>query len=51
MKKAKRLEEGKFDMIILADVSHIGPMMIPHYLSMFEGVSILERIFITKLVG
>ncbi|MEI2393588.1 NtaA/DmoA family FMN-dependent monooxygenase [Priestia megaterium] len=52
VQKAKRLEEGKFDMIILADVSHIGPMMIPHYLSMFEGVSILSALsMVTHSIG
>jgi FMN-dependent oxidoreductase (nitrilotriacetate monooxygenase family) len=52
VQKAKRLEEGKFDMIFLADVSHIGPMMIPHYLSMFEGVSILSALsMVTHSIG
>ncbi|MCM3790823.1 NtaA/DmoA family FMN-dependent monooxygenase [Domibacillus indicus] len=52
VQKAKRLEEGKFDMIILADVSHIGPGMIPHYLSMFEGVSILSALsMVTHSIG
>jgi FMN-dependent oxidoreductase (nitrilotriacetate monooxygenase family) len=44
VQKAQRAEEGKFDMVFLADVSHIGPGMIPHYLSMFEGVSILSAL-------
>ncbi|GLX68890.1 NtaA/DmoA family FMN-dependent monooxygenase [Paenibacillus glycanilyticus] len=44
VKKAKRAEEGKFDMVFLADVSHIGPGNIPHYLSMFEGVTILSAL-------
>ncbi|WP_066052142.1 NtaA/DmoA family FMN-dependent monooxygenase [Robertmurraya korlensis] len=52
VQKAKRLEEGKFDMIFLADVSHIGPGMIPHYLSMFEGVSILSALsMVTHSIG
>jgi len=52
VQKAKRLEEGKFDMIFLADVSHIGPGMIPHYLSMFEGVSILSALsMVTNSIG
>jgi len=52
VQKAKRLEEGKFDMILLADVSHIGPRMIPHYLSMFEGVSILSALsMVTHSIG
>ena len=44
VRKAKRAEEGKFDMVFLADVSHIGPGNIPHYLSMFEGVTILSAL-------
>lgn len=52
VQKAKRLEEGKFEMIFLADVSHIGPRMIPHYLSMFEGVSILSALsMVTHSIG
>lgn len=52
VEKAKRAEEGKFDTIFLADVSHIGPGMIPHYLSMFEGVSILSALsMVTKNIG
>lgn len=52
VQKAKRLEEGKFDVIFLADVSHIGPRMIPHYLSMFEGVSILSALsMVTHSIG
>ncbi|QOS79362.1 NtaA/DmoA family FMN-dependent monooxygenase [Paenibacillus sp. JNUCC31] len=44
VKMAKRAEEGKFDMVFLADVSHIGPGNIPHFLSMFEGVTILSAL-------
>jgi len=52
VQKAKRLEEGKFDTIFLTDVSHIGPGMIPHYLSMFEGVSILSALsMVTRSIG
>ncbi len=52
VQKAKRLEEGKFDAIFLTDVSHIGPGMIPHYLSMFEGVSILSALsMVTHSIG
>ncbi|MEK4439279.1 NtaA/DmoA family FMN-dependent monooxygenase [Paenibacillus sp. FSL K6-2862] len=52
VQKAKRLEEGKFDTIFLADVSHIGPGMIPHYLSMFEGISILSALsMVTHSIG
>jgi len=52
VQKAKRAEEAKFDMVFLADVSHIGPRMIPHYLSMFEGVSILSALsMVTHSIG
>ncbi|GGO07501.1 NtaA/DmoA family FMN-dependent monooxygenase [Saccharibacillus kuerlensis] len=52
VQKAKRLEEGKFDVIFLVDVSHIGPGMIPHYLSMFEGVTILSALsMVTHSIG
>ncbi|WP_145148323.1 NtaA/DmoA family FMN-dependent monooxygenase [Paenibacillus xylanexedens] len=52
VQKAKRLEEGKFDTIFLTDVSHIGPSMIPHYLSMFEGVTILSALsMVTHSIG
>lgn len=52
VQKAKRLEEEKFDMIFLADVSHIGPGMIPHYLSMFEDVTILSALsMVTHSIG
>ncbi|MFS0891999.1 NtaA/DmoA family FMN-dependent monooxygenase [Peribacillus frigoritolerans] len=52
VEKAKQLENGKFDTIFLADVSHIGPGMIPHYLSMFEGISILSALsMVTKFIG
>lgn len=52
VQKAIQLEQGKFDLIFLADVSHIGPGMIPHYLSMFEGVSILSALsMVTHSIG
>jgi FMN-dependent oxidoreductase (nitrilotriacetate monooxygenase family) len=52
VQKAMQLEHGKFDLIFLADVSHIGPGMIPHYLSMFEGVSILSALsMVTHSIG
>lgn len=50
--KATQLEKGKFDLIFLADVSHIGPGMIPHYLSMFEGITILSALsMVTQSIG
>jgi FMN-dependent oxidoreductase (nitrilotriacetate monooxygenase family) len=52
VEKALQLEKAKFDTIFLADVSHIGPGMIPHYLSMFEGVSILSALsMVTHSIG
>ncbi|WP_434400591.1 NtaA/DmoA family FMN-dependent monooxygenase [Planococcus sp. 11815] len=52
VEKAQQLEGAKFDTIFLADVSHIGPGMIPHYLSMFEGVSILSALsMVTHSIG
>lgn len=52
VQKAQKAEEGKFDMVFLADVSHIGPGMIPHYLSMFEGISILSALSMaTSYIG
>lgn len=52
VEKALQLEKAKFDTIFLADVSHIGPGMIPHYLSMFEGISILSALsMVTHSIG
>lgn len=52
VEKAKRLEAAKFDTIFLADVSHIGRGMIPHYLSMFEGMTILSALsMVTNTIG
>ncbi|MDP1421989.1 NtaA/DmoA family FMN-dependent monooxygenase [Peribacillus simplex] len=52
VEKAIQLENAKFDAIFLADVSHIGPGMIPHYLSMFEGISILSALsMVTHSIG
>ena len=50
--KAQKAEAGKFDLIFLADVSHIGPGMIPHYLSKFEGITILSALSaVTSRIG
>ncbi|MCK1985740.1 MULTISPECIES: NtaA/DmoA family FMN-dependent monooxygenase [Peribacillus] len=52
VEKAIQLESAKFDAVFLADVSHIGPGMIPHYLSMFEGISILSALsMVTHSIG
>jgi len=44
IKQAKLAESAKFDTLFLVDVSHVGPGNIPHYLSMFEGVSVMSAL-------
>jgi FMN-dependent oxidoreductase (nitrilotriacetate monooxygenase family) len=44
VEQAQIAEEAKFDTLFLVDVSHVGPGNIPHYLSMFEGVSIMSAL-------
>lgn len=44
IEKAQLAEAAKFDTLFLVDVSHVGPGNIPHYLSMFEGVSIMSAL-------
>ena len=52
VKQAKIAEAAKFDTLFLIDVSHVGPGNIPHYLSMFEGVSIMSALsMVTKNIG
>ncbi|MCD0456379.1 LLM class flavin-dependent oxidoreductase [Chryseobacterium sp. LC2016-27] len=52
IKQAQLAESGKFDTLFLVDVSHVGPGNIPHYLSMFEGVSIMSALsMVTKNIG
>src|SRR5690606_8999697 len=52
IQQAKLAESGKFDTFFLIDVSHVGPGNIPHYLSMFEGVTIMSAIsMVTKNIG
>jgi FMN-dependent oxidoreductase (nitrilotriacetate monooxygenase family) len=52
VKQAKLAEKGKFDALVLFDVSHVGPGNIPHYLSMFEGVSIMSALsMVTTHIG
>ena len=52
VKQAKIAEKAKFDYLFLIDVSHVGPGNIPHYLSMFEGVSIMSALsMVTKNIG
>ena len=42
IKQAQLAESAKFDTLFLVDVSHVGPGNIPHYPSMFEGVSLMN---------
>lgn len=52
IQQAKLAESGKFDTFFLIDVSHVGPGNIPHYLSMFEGTTIMSAIsMVTKNIG
>lgn len=52
VQQAKLAEDAKFESLFLIDVSHVGPGNIPHYLSMFEGVSIMSALaMVTKHIG
>lgn len=52
IKQAKMAEAAKFDSLFLVDVSHVGPGNIPHYLSMFEGTTIMSALsVVTKNIG
>jgi FMN-dependent oxidoreductase (nitrilotriacetate monooxygenase family) len=52
IKQAQLAESAKFDTLFLVDVSHVGPGNIPHYLSMFEGISIMSALSVmTKKIG
>ncbi|SFH14249.1 NtaA/DmoA family FMN-dependent monooxygenase [Pontibacter chinhatensis] len=52
IQQAKLAEAAKFDTLFLVDVSHVGPGNIPHYLSMFEGVSVMSALSThTKKIG
>ncbi|MEJ5961463.1 NtaA/DmoA family FMN-dependent monooxygenase [Pedobacter immunditicola] len=52
VQQAKLAESAKFDTLFLIDVSHVGAGNIPHYLSMFEGVTIMSAIsMVTKNIG
>ncbi|WP_202966708.1 LLM class flavin-dependent oxidoreductase [Chryseobacterium sp. Leaf405] len=44
IEQAKIAEDAKFETLFLFDVSHVGPGNIPHYLSMFDGVTIMSAI-------
>lgn len=52
VQQAKLAEDAKFESLFLIDVSHVGPGNIPHYLSMFEGVSIMSALAMkTERIG
>lgn len=52
IQQAQLAESAKFDTLFLIDVSHVGPGNIPHYLSMFEGITIMSAISMaTKKLG
>jgi FMN-dependent oxidoreductase (nitrilotriacetate monooxygenase family) len=52
IKQAQLVEDAKFETLFLFDVSHVGPGNIPHYLSMFEGVSVMSAIAMkTERIG
>jgi len=52
IKQAKMAEAAKFDSLFLVDVSHVGPGNIPHYLSMFEGTTIMSALsVVTEKIG
>lgn len=52
IQQAKLAEAAKFDTLFLIDVSHVGAGNIPHYLSMFEGVSVMSALSMhTKTIG
>lgn len=44
IEQAQIAEAAKFETLFLFDVSHIGPGNIPHYLSMFDGATIMSAI-------
>ncbi|MCY7782754.1 MULTISPECIES: NtaA/DmoA family FMN-dependent monooxygenase [unclassified Bacillus (in: firmicutes)] len=50
--QAKLAESGKFDMLFITDLSHIGPESMPTHLSIFEGVSLLSALsMMTENIG
>ncbi|HWV71117.1 MAG TPA: NtaA/DmoA family FMN-dependent monooxygenase [Pseudosphingobacterium sp.] len=44
IQQAQLAENAKFETLFLFDVSHVGPGNIPHYLSMFEGATLMSAI-------
>jgi FMN-dependent oxidoreductase (nitrilotriacetate monooxygenase family) len=52
IRQAQLAEAAKFDTLFLVDVSHVGPGNIPHYLSMFEGMTIMSALSMkTEKIG
>lgn len=52
VEQAKIAEEAKFETLFLFDVSHVGAGNIPHYLSMFDGATIMSAIaLMTSRIG
>lgn len=52
IQQAQLAEAAKFDTLFLVDVSHVGPGNIPHYLSMFEGMTIMSALSVkTEKIG
>lgn len=52
VQQAQLAEAAKFDTLFLVDVSHVGPGNIPHYLSMFEGMTIMSALSMkTEKIG
>jgi FMN-dependent oxidoreductase (nitrilotriacetate monooxygenase family) len=52
VQQAQLAESAKFDTLFLVDVSHVGPGNIPHYLSMFEGMTIMSALSMkTEKIG
>jgi FMN-dependent oxidoreductase (nitrilotriacetate monooxygenase family) len=52
VQQARLAEEVKFESLFLVDVSHVGSGNFPHYLSMFEGVSLMSALAMkTERIG
>ncbi|MEZ2721074.1 NtaA/DmoA family FMN-dependent monooxygenase [Paenalcaligenes hominis] len=52
VKHAKLAEQGLFDFMFLFDISHVGAGNFPHFLSKFEGVSIMSALsMVTTHIG
>jgi FMN-dependent oxidoreductase (nitrilotriacetate monooxygenase family) len=52
IQQARLAEAAKFDTLFLVDVSHVGPGNIPHYLSMFEGMTLMSALSMkTEKIG